>query len=774
MHCRLSRLAEVAALLATALAAVPATVVTADAVTAAGRSAPVVPAASLALPGSRTVLLINGDSVRVPRGGPGRGPGVVTTTGSGLAGSVLQLSLSGKSYEIPAAALPYLGRGLDPSLFNVPLLAGRETGGRLPVEVAYRGGRPSLPGVTITTAAAGIAHGYLTAASAHMFGAALVRQFLADHPRGSYGQDGLFGGGVTVWLAGITGPAVGLGRPARAGYALHTLTVTGTNLAGKADTGDPVVVFNADNTALFGDGFENVNFFYRGTAKFSVPAGHYWALGDFVDVSPKGRPAAERVVVLPQFTVSGNRHVRVAERAANSRIAMTTPRPSSVTATGFELRRVPRAGFTVSLYWLENGAFPLWVSPTTRRPTVGKLQDYTGQWHASPATAAKPYEYNLAYGASGIIPPQGRVVTQRSLATIRARYYCDLRSRGDVVTLGLFHPQASDELFGPAYLVGMPRIQTQYVTGNPAITWWEGVSQYATIVAGIPGPSGGQWAGPKVYHAGERVNENWDAYPLHPGMGRSGGLTEGLSPGVVPSASRSGNILRLNVTPFSDSNGHTGEGFVNADSPVTGSYQIGENGKKIAGGKAVTGPGRPAPRWAIVHFWQVKVGSKPSLITFTVDAARIRARYPLSTKTQTVWAWRSADQAGGQLPIGWVCSPGQAERHCTVEPMMTLRYQVARLALNETVPPGKQVLDVTAGHLQLAKAAPVTTTTVQVSFDNGKTWRGAVVTSLGGGHYRAVYTAPAGRYVTLRVSASDAAHGQITETITRAYQTASH
>lgn len=105
---------------------------------------------------------------------------------------------------------------------------------------------------------------------------------------------------------------------------------------------------------------------------------------------------------------------------------------------------------------------------------------------------------------------------------------------------------------------------------------------------------------------------------------------------------------------------------------------------------------------------------------------------------------------------------------------MTLRYQVARLALNETVPPGKQVLDVTAGHLQLAKAAPVTTTTVQVSFDNGKTWRGAVVTSLGGGHYRAVYTAPAGRYVTLRVSASDAAHGQITETITRAYQTASH
>ena len=105
---------------------------------------------------------------------------------------------------------------------------------------------------------------------------------------------------------------------------------------------------------------------------------------------------------------------------------------------------------------------------------------------------------------------------------------------------------------------------------------------------------------------------------------------------------------------------------------------------------------------------------------------------------------------------------------------MTLAYRITRLALNESAPPGQQVLDITAGHLQLAAAAPVTRATVQVSFDNGKTWRPAEVTSLGGGHYRAIYTAPAGCSVTLRVSASDAAHGQITETITRAYRIASH
>lgn len=97
---------------------------------------------------------------------------------------------------------------------------------------------------------------------------------------------------------------------------------------------------------------------------------------------------------------------------------------------------------------------------------------------------------NLAYGASGLIPPQGRAVTQRSLTTVRARYYSDVRSRGDVVALGLFRPQFNDGLLSPACSVEMPRVQTQYVTGNRAISYWEGMDQHATIVAGLPGPSG--------------------------------------------------------------------------------------------------------------------------------------------------------------------------------------------------------------------------------------------------------------------------------------------
>ena len=84
------------------------------------------------------------------------------------------------------------------------------------------------------------------------------------------------------------------------------------------------------------------------------------------------------------------------------------------------------------------------------------------------------------------------------------------------------------------------------------------------------------------------------------------------------------------------------------------------------------------------------------------------------------------------------------------------------------------MLAVTAGHLQLAKAASVTGASVQVSFDGGKTWHRASVTALRGGRFRAEFTAPAGASITLRTTAHDAADGSITETITRAYATASH
>ena len=163
---------------------------------------------------------------------------------------------------IPRMALPYLGRGLDPALFRLSSLRAAETGGRLPVTVAYRGKLPSLPGVHLTGGSGGVARGYLTAAGARTFGAALAGQFLADHARGSYGQDGLFADGVSVSLAGSPASAARAARSRHApGFRMHTLTVTATNTSGQPDTGDDVLVLSADSLQRFDDPIESDNFF---------------------------------------------------------------------------------------------------------------------------------------------------------------------------------------------------------------------------------------------------------------------------------------------------------------------------------------------------------------------------------------------------------------------------------------------------------------------------------------------------------------------------------
>jgi hypothetical protein len=716
---------------------------------------------------ARTVVLITGDRLMAAGAQVGRQGVAVLPAGSGRGGSLLGLGVGGRSYEIPAAAVPYLGQGLDMSLFNVGDLLRAEHGGRVPVRVAYRGRRPSLPGVRFTRVGGGVAAGYVTASSARVFGAALLRQFAADHVRGSYGQDGMFAGGVSVSLAGTVpargGQATSLVQAAQPQFRMHTLTVTGTNLAGRPDTGGYVMVVNTDDASRFAEG----DLFYRGALKMSVPTGHYWAVGMFSDF--------HRMVILPQFTVARDATVKVDERTATSKIMVATPRPSQAVDTNVNVLRSGAAGPNSYAFISGQGQAPLYVSPTTQRPTVGKLQVLTSWVRLSPKDAnGIPYAYYLEHlDDSGLIRrSQQYVVRPGSLATVRARYYSDIPGNGVVTWLGVPSALANDALgFDEAgFPVRLPGRQTTYLTaGTPPIVW-EGGEQSENSADGQLGPF-------REFRPGGHVTEDWGAFPLHPApnvnlIGAIAG-SNNLAPSLV-SASRSGDTLTLDISPFSDNAHNRGTRFTgyNDESGVTvaGRYEIDENGKKIASGKAVSGV-------MFGDFYTTAaLAPKLSTIRFTLDASVTGAHYPLSPASHTVWTWRSSHEAGATVPRGWACRwvstpPHLRGRDCAAEPMMTLGYRVAGLALDGSAPAGRQLITLTAGHLQLAAAARITRAAAQVSFDDGKTWHAAAVTG-SGGTYRAVFTATAGSYVTLRVTAADAAGGRISETITRAYKTA--
>jgi hypothetical protein len=710
--------------------------------------------------GTRPVFLINGDQLDTSTASAAASCVTFVTLAAraGTAGPMQTLSVGGRTYAIPDAAMPYLGRGLDPSLFDLTAVVAAESDGRLPVRVHYSGQLPSLPGVTITQSSDGVATGYLTAAGATSFGAALASQLGADRAHGSYGQEGLFAGGLSLSLADAAPAAP---RPK---FAMQTVTVTGTNRVGQPDNGDTVWLFNADNSTKFDDPQSSQGTFSNGIAKFSVPAGHYWALGDFVNLIPKHQTWDEYLDVLPQFSVTKGTTVHVGAQAATSQIQAVTSKPAIEQYSVFQLIRSAAAGPAVSVGWIESDGGPkipapsLYISPTQASPTVGKLATVTSeQLGTSAFPPGSRYLYGVAFHSSGTIPAQRHVINQASLATVHLRYYSAARSDGLLGTFPAFPIQNVCPLGAAIFSdAQFPMQQTEYLSASPSLSW---ESQY--ILNGQEDYSGGQVGAPQAYLPGEHVTDDLGAYPLHPAPNVRLSDIPGLPP-VQASASRAGNTLRLALTAFSDSvPGHVGQGTFPPVKTV-GSYEIDQNGTKIAGG-------------TVAHFYgpfaaTATLSPSPSVVKFTLNAAESSKLNPLSTASQTVWTWRSAAEPGSTLPPGWTCLPGgQPDRACAVQPMMTLRYGVVGMGLTGSTSAGQQVVRVTVGHLQLAKAAKITGAAVSVSFDGGKTWQAASVAG-SGGRYAAVFSAPAGALVTLRTSATDAAGGSVAETITNAYQ----
>jgi hypothetical protein len=769
---RMPRLATALVLSLGFMAVAPAAIGRADPV---GSRAVVAPAVSSARAVSRPVpgmvRLITGQGFVGGAGGDLAGAGGAGGAG-GAPGSLVTMSRAGRSYAIPAAALPYLGHGLDPSLFDVRALQRAEgaNGGRLPVNVRYSGGRPALPGVTITAAANGLARGYLTAASEKAFGRALDHQFAVDHAEASYGTDGLFANGLTISLSGTPAavPAHPTVRPAKPQYQLRTLTITGTYRDGRPDTGDLALLINVDNSGRL-DFIDSEPAFYHGIAKVSVPAGHYFAIGVFLGPSSDGSPfpAIHALDVVPQFTVAGNTRLRLSEKAASSRITMVTPRPAHVTDTAFMIFRRPKAGrlqsFGFSNFrWLGDNV-PLRVSPVRERPSIGTLATVTDQWLAGPNKAV-PYEYDLAYqNLSGLIPAQRYVVRDSSLAVIKARYY-QARSDGFLSRDSIFPIQAGGLAFtyDP---VNVPGTRTIYSSADPDLVWTTTLYTAHGRFPDLPMQSDVA----RTYRPGQHVTENWNTYPLHPtpnvdvvgSRGRPGFFF------TLPSASRSGNTLNLDFSPFGDNTrGHIGAGFYNqgGDRKTAGTYEVDQNGKKIASGDAAATAGGASDLRL-----QVPLSPARSRIAFHLTAGVGGPVGILSGQSQTTWTWTSVHESSGYPPGEWECPDLQPT--CRVEPLLTLDYAISGLSARGQTSPGRQLINLTVGHLPLVKAAKITRAAVQVSYDDGRTWHQARITGTAG-RFRASFTAPAGALVTMRTRAQDAAGAAITETITRAYRVA--
>lgn len=688
------------------------------------------------------VLLINGDQLAVS---PAPGGEAVTLGAVPDPDPILTLHLGGISYVMPADAIPYLGRGLDPSLFDLSLLRMHEQGGKLRVRLSFAGAAPALPGVTITSAHGGVAVGYLTAASAKAFGRALADQFAAEHGAGNYSTGRLFGG-VHIALAGATLPATSRPR-----FPMHTLVVNATNKSGRPDTGDVVFVLNADNPLRFDEPLENINLFYHGTARYSMPAGHYWAVAAFFTprtISWHRHIITQRLVVLPQFTVAGHTtNVHMSAKAATSEASITTPRLTNPGVITWTISRTsPQRPAGVSAM---STIGPMWISPLKAKHIVGTLVSATETTRSSPANASVPYYYLLDYvSRPDVIPTQHFITNPASLATITQRYYSTTQQKVLWEVFGgtefqIFDPFIIAEVKGQRTI---PGTQTLYLTTGSNLAWF---SHYALL-------NEQRFENSRyTLRPGQNLTEGFSEFPLHmqPDVQLlTGSFAKEFAD--VPSAVRSGNELTFSLNPFTDSTNEFGQASI---SPFGGHYLIRQNGTRIAGGN-------------FFGFMKAKVSAKASLIKLSVSADQAD-QSALSPHTYTVWTLHTAPQPHAMVGPAWYCYDSHLRRtqQCAVQPLLTLDYQVSHLGLDGVAPTGPQAISVRVGHIQLARQPAIMSAAAQVSFDGGKTWQPATVTKVSAGNYQVAFDATTNGDVTLKFMAGDAAGGSVSDTVTNAY-----
>jgi hypothetical protein len=446
-----------------------------------------------------------------------------------------------------------------------------------------------------------------------------------------------------------------------------------------------------------------------------------------------------------------------------------TPRPAKAESSDFGVLRTSAAG-PPSQAFVSALRASIWVSPTKDKPTVGTLTSYAAQQLASPAGPGTPYQYELSYkDPPGTIPRQAYHVRPASLATVTDVFYQDVPSAGQWHMYGTARnvfPSGAGYINPYPYPISLPGREIRYVGGNAPETTWGDYYDLQDAAGNFLGAESEDF---HTVHPGEQITDSWNQYPLHPGPDVNPD-PQSVYDGSLPSASREGDTLTVSVTPFDDNQpGHSGDGTNGISGATTsGTYQIDQNGTRIAGGSVPIGPSGSA-----AFTTQATLTPAASTIRFELHMEQTGSTFPLSTASTTVWTWRSSHEAGDKLPQGWYCDDATSSRDCRVEPMMTLLYDVHGMALNGTTAAGRQVMDVTVGHIPVAGPSAITGATVQFSVDDGATWHNAQVTRQGPGVYRAVYSAPAGAYVTLRTTATDAAGGSIAETIIRGYQIAS-
>jgi len=642
---------------------------------------------------------------------------------------------SGQEYAVPYELLPYLGHGLDLSLFDLDAL--RKTGGgtRIPVRVTFTSDASDAApdGVTLTSVQGKTGVGYLSSA------------FSGSLRKAADGHGSLFDGVASISLN--TPDAV---KPSAVTprYPLNTVTVSATDLADEPATNVAVILANTDSMSKFAAQLPMGD----GVAKAQVPAGNYVVLALFYDQDSKGDTTAMRLVEKDSLTVSGSTSFDISERASTAPLTLSTPRPSTPFAMSASATRMDSSGLRVSAGAMQIGFMvPFYVSPT---PAADQGRSrFSAEWfNIAPKDAAPTYWYHAPFASPGIPANGAYRLTNANTATVRNHLYRTHDGYLDSLGENFIDPVTGVRALGFGNAVRAPGSAIQYLGADNGGNWMTDNTEYFGDLNAV--------SDPVHYDGGKTYDVDWMRGPIAPQVG----VHHNATPQVLALpcvACQAGDQLHFsfNLAGSDSDPAHAffeGRGWNTRMTLSRDGEELGSSGLDDGGITA-------------------KVPTGAATYRVVADTSRSPELAPLSTVTHTDLTFRTpaAPAPDSTAPDGVTCIDDAVIDGCQILPVLNLTYDLPTDLYGRSTA-HTQTLNLTVDHLGYdghGSHAPARKATVEVSFDGGATWTSVHVNGTTQNHFRANWSnsGPKGSTPWLRVTATDSIGGSITQTIANAY-----
>ncbi len=539
------------------------------------------------------------------------------------------------------------------------------------------------------------------------------------------GPDGAYSGRLVATGPGGDSLATPLGVEKE--VESYDLTIRHRDRQGKATADAFDMVVGLDNET-----FLNLEAGDDGTAKVRLPKGTYVLDADISDFESPD----PTIVELVQPTVALTQNTTIDADARIARPVTTTVHRSSVRPVLVDVaydRSGPVAGISSSV-WTDSfdGLYTGQLGP--KGPVPGMSSSLGSQW-AVPGKDGSFTNSRYFYGLLNTFP--GRFFTgfrradvkDSQLGRVVSRFARQQPGRQAFrFVAGAADPSASRSSAG--LVLDLPNQVTSYLEPGP-IMWSTEFDEFAVDKDGFPNMQTTLVSVDRRYRAGGEHHEQWNSAVFGPTLPNDS---------WGPSVGRYGDDLLVGIPLYSDGARHPGGSLVD-----TARSRLYRDGRKIA------------------------ESANPGYLDDWVSVPRARADYRLEvTATRPTYS-----KLATKIAATWTFSSGHTgdAEHPVALPLSAIRFSPRLDQLNQDHRHGATQVPVTVTPQAGSNAGRTESLTAGVSWDDGKTWRHALVRRDRGGHWTVVVPSPPHRtgYVSLRANAVDS-HGNTAElTVHHAY-----